>query len=43
MLLDGLARGVDKKSYWKVVGQLEGLQEALGFSNQADTTLNGEN
>lgn len=43
-LLDGLAQGfaADYAAYRQLVGQLQGLDDALNLSEEADFKLNGE-
>lgn len=41
-LLRALAEGVTRKMYHRLVGQLQGLDDALKLSDEADFTLNGD-
>lgn len=41
-VLLALAEGVTRKMYHRLVGQLQGLDDALKLSEEADFTLNGD-
>jgi L-amino acid N-acyltransferase YncA len=41
-LADALVTGVDEKLYWRLVGEIQGLDAALKLSEQADFKLSGD-
>lgn len=41
-LLQALAEGVKRKTYHQIVGQLQGLDDVLKLSEEADFKLNGD-
>jgi hypothetical protein len=41
-ILDAVAQGVKRKLYLQLVGQLQGLDDALRLSIEADSKLNGD-
>ncbi len=41
-LADAVASGVEEKLYWRLVGEIQGLDAALKLSEQADFKLSGD-
>jgi hypothetical protein len=41
-LVEGIVSGVEKKMYWRLVGEIQGLDAALKLSEQADFKLSGD-
>lgn len=41
-LLESLVVGHKTKIYWRIVGQVQGIDDALRISDEADFKLNGD-
>jgi hypothetical protein len=41
-LLEALATGLDNNTYWRFVGQVQGLDDVLKYSEEADFKLSGD-
>jgi hypothetical protein len=41
-MLEALALGQDTNSYWRLVGVIQGLDDAMKFSKEIDTAMSGE-
>ena len=41
-MLEALALGQDTNSYWRLVGVIQGIDDAVKLSKEADTRLSGE-
>jgi len=41
-LVNAIVEGTDRKNYWRLIGQIQGLDDALRLSNEADFKLSGD-
>jgi hypothetical protein len=41
-ILESMALGHQNNSYWSLVGQIQGLDDALKISEEADFTISGD-
>lgn len=41
-LLEAMALGQDNQTYWRLVGVVQGLGDAVAFSKEIDSILSGE-
>lgn len=42
LVLEALATGMPQQNYWQSVGQIQGLDDALKMSEEADYKLTGD-
>jgi len=41
-LLESLASGLDVNTYWRLVGQIQGLDDAVKISEESDFKISGD-
>jgi hypothetical protein len=41
-LLESLAGGLDVNTYWRLVGQIQGLDDAVKISEESDFKISGD-